>query len=73
MRFGSVFLSLAIASFFPASLQSADGKKTRDEMVIEDRDELQNSDTWIYNDLEKAKEAAAASGKPMMIVFRCIP
>ena len=35
--------------------------------------ELQTSDTWIYNDLAKAKEAAEATGKPLMIVFRCIP
>ena len=68
-------LSFLVVAFGAAtfSAYSADGKKTRDEMVIEDRDELQNNDTWIYNDLEKAKEAAAASGKPMMVVFRCIP
>ncbi len=56
-----------------SSLFAADTKKTRDEMVIEDREELLKDDSWIYNDLEKAKAAATASNKPLMIVFRCIP
>jgi hypothetical protein len=72
IRISSLVLCLAASSLVSFAL-SADGKKTRDEMVIEDRDELQNDDTWIYNDVEKAKEAAAAAGKPMMVVFRCIP
>lgn len=45
----------------------------RDQKVIADRDQLIESDTWIYNDLTRAKEIAADAGKPMMIVFRCIP
>ena len=67
------FLVSVSAFALGTTIQGADGKKTRDQMVIEDRDELQNSDTWIYNDLGKAREAAAAAGKPMMVVFRCIP
>ena len=70
----SVALALAAGILAaPVFLSAADQKKTRDEQVIDDRDHLQNSDTWIYNDLEKAKEAAAEAGKPLMIVFRCIP
>ena len=63
------------AAFFVSSgfAIAAEKKKTRDEQVIDDRNELQNNDTWIYNDLSKAKEAAKTAGKPMMIVFRCIP
>lgn len=56
-----------------SGLFAADTKKTRDEMVLEDRDELLKNDTWIYNDLDKAKAAAKAANKPLMIVFRCIP
>ena len=50
-----------------------EGKKTRDELVRDDRSELQDSDHWIYNDLEKAFGAAESSGKPLMVVHRCIP
>ena len=53
--------------------EAADTKKSRDEMVLEDRDELSKDDSWIYNDLAKAKETAKEVGKPLMIVFRCIP
>ena len=64
---------LALTLVLPVNGFSAEQKKTRDEQVIDDRAELQDSDTWVYNDLARAKEAAAAAGKPMMIVFRCIP
>ncbi len=73
MKLGVLSFLVAVSRVATFSAYAADGKKTRDEMVIEDRDELQNNDTWIYNDLGKAKEAAAASGKPLMVVFRCIP
>ena len=73
MKLGVLSILVSVTSAATISAYAADGKKTRDEMVIEDRDKLQNNDTWIYNDLAKAKEAVAASGKPMMVVFRCIP
>ena len=66
-------VALALAVFLGGPVFSADVKKTRDEQVVDDRAELQDNDTWIYNDLTKASEAAEAAGKPMMIVFRCIP
>ncbi|NNE93097.1 MAG: hypothetical protein HKN23_15750 [Verrucomicrobiales bacterium] len=66
----AIFLAVSLVSSGAVFGQK---KKTRDEMVIEDRDHLQNDQTWIYNDLEKARAAAKAAGKPMMIVFRCIP
>lgn len=73
MRAATFFLALG----FPLSLAcpgfGAEGKQTRDEMVIEDREELQQSDTWIYNDFDRGKTESLASGKPLMVVFRCIP
>ena len=66
------FLFLAVG-FAPVSNEAAPKKKTRDEQVIEDRDHLKNNDTWIYNDVAAAKERAQSNGKPMMVVFRCIP
>lgn len=70
----SVVPLVALSAFsFGTLAHGAEGKKTRDEMVIDDRDELKDNDTWIYNDLDRAREAAAASGKPLLVVFRCIP
>jgi len=73
MKLGVLSILVSVNSVATISAYAVDSKKTRDRMVIENRDKLQNNDTWIYNDLAKAKEAVAASGKPMMVVFRCIP
>lgn len=48
-------------------------KKTRDEMVLDDRAALSGSAHWIYNDLDEAFTAAKRAGKPLMVVHRCIP
>lgn len=51
-----------------------DGKKrTRDEMVHDDRDALSENATWIYNDLKVAFAKAEAAKKPLMVIHRCIP
>ena len=48
-------------------------KKTRDEMVLEDRDTLADNAHWTYNDLTKAFSEAEKSGRPLIVVHRCIP
>ena len=48
-------------------------RKTRDEMVHDDRSAFGKSEHWIYNDLEKGFAEAKQSGKPMIVVHRCIP
>jgi hypothetical protein len=45
----------------------------RDTKVRNDRQAFKPSDDWIYNDLDAGIEAARESGKPLMVVFRCIP
>ena len=47
--------------------------QTRDEMVREDRRKVTEDGFWIYNDLPKAFENAEKSGKPILVVLRCIP
>ena len=42
-------------------------------MVNGDRQEIAGGGTWIYNDLEKGYAEARRSGKPLLIVYRCIP
>ena len=42
-------------------------------MVLDDRSALERDDSWIYNDLSKGFAAAKDSGKPLMVVHRCIP
>ena len=66
--------ALLISALAMPSLFAEDGKKrTRDEMVLDDRDALADSAHWIYNDLGKAFAEAESSGLPLMVVHRCIP
>lgn len=52
---------------------SAQEKKTRDQKVREDRQKVTSEGFWIYNDLSRAFEVAKESGKPLLVVLRCIP
>ena len=45
----------------------------RDAKVRNDRKTFGASKDWIYNDLGEGVRAAKASGKPLLVVFRCIP
>lgn len=47
--------------------------QTREEQVRGDRKKVEAQGLWIYNDLPKAFAEAKRSGKPMMVVLRCIP
>ena len=53
-----------------ASLNAAEDRKER---VLNDRKEVETSGNWIYNDLPKGIAEAARTGKPLMVVIRCIP
>ncbi|MCI0683333.1 MAG: PDZ domain-containing protein [Gemmataceae bacterium] len=46
---------------------------TRDQKVRNDRAKVEAQGFWIYNDLAKGFAAANETGKPMLVVFRCIP
>jgi serine protease Do len=45
----------------------------RETKVRSDRDRLKDSDLWVYNDFERGVAEAKESGKPLFVVFRCIP
>ena len=52
---------------------AATAQQTRDEMVRGDRQALLDDDSWYYDDLDAGWQAARESGKPLMVVLRCIP
>jgi hypothetical protein len=64
-----VFLALGILSALVVPLRAQD----RDAKVRNDRASFQGSKDWIYNDLAEGVRVAKRSGKPMLVVFRCIP
>jgi serine protease Do len=47
--------------------------QTREEKVRNDRKKVEAIGLWIYNDLAKGFAEAKKNGKPMLVVFRCIP
>ncbi|MFN9160543.1 MAG: peptidase, partial [Planctomyces sp.] len=51
----------------------AQQKKTRDQKVREDREKVTTDGFWIYNDLETGFRTARQTGKPLLVVLRCIP
>ena len=68
----SVLLCILISfiACFPAIAQD---RKTRDQKVREDREKVTSEGFWIYNDLAHAFDVAQESGKPLLVVLRCIP
>lgn len=54
-------------------LMGAAGTQTREEKVRNDRKKVEADGFWIYNDLKKGFAEARKSGKPMLVVLRCIP
>lgn len=47
--------------------------QTRDQMVQSDRDTVLGGGKWIYNDFTKGLDEARRTGKPLLVVLRCVP
>ena len=45
----------------------------RRERVLNDREEVEAAGHWIYNDLSKGFAEAARTGRPLLVVLRCVP
>ena len=48
-------------------------KPSREQKVLDDRKKVEADGFWIYNDLTKGRAEATKSGKPIVVVLRCIP
>jgi hypothetical protein len=66
-----VFISSVM--FLVSATSSLFGAESRKDKVLNDRQELVEDGYWIYNDLDKGLELAQQTGKPLMVVFRCLP
>lgn len=51
----------------------ADEKARREQAVRGDRQAMSGDARWLYNDLETGFEAAKQTGKPLLVVLRCVP
>ena len=65
-------IAILIASLFltTAALHAAEDRRER---VLHDPKEVEAAGHWIYNDLPKGVAEASRAGKPLLVVFRCVP
>ena len=67
MNCRTVFLSASLMLVLAAT---AHAQNQRDIAVREDKQRLADDESWFYDDLETALQAAAKTNRPLMIVFR---
>ncbi len=64
----------ALAVVLAAGAALAQEKKVdRETKVRDDKARVAAMDSWIYDDLPRGIEEAKKTGKPLLVVFRCIP
>lgn len=66
----TILLGLAVLL---ATTNLADAQKNREEKVRNDRKKVEQEGFWIYNDLATGFAHARKTGKPLLVVLRCIP
>jgi membrane-associated protease RseP (regulator of RpoE activity) len=55
------------------SIAHAETVKDREGAVRSDKATMENDALWIYNDFQKGFAEAKKSGKPLLVVLRCVP
>ena len=65
-------LPLLLLPLLPPATR-AETVKDREAAVRKDKAELQTDTRWIYNDWQKGFTEAKRTGKPLLIVLRCVP
>jgi hypothetical protein len=51
----------------------AQALKDREGAVRQDRAAMEKDARWIYNDFQRGFAEAKRTGKPLMVVLRCVP
>lgn len=66
-------IACLVASLLLLGSEALAQQKTREQKVREDRAKVEAEGFWIYNDLAKGFQEAKHTGKPLLVVLRCIP
>ncbi len=64
---------ILLVTFFITTLLHADAVKDREGAVRADKARMENDQRWAYNDIESGFKQAKLTGKPLLIVLRCVP
>ena len=65
--------TLLLTSLLLLSASALPAAEDRKERVLSDRRNVTAAGLWIYNDLDKGFAEAKATGKPLLVVLRCVP
>ncbi len=71
MKVPQLFIPLVLSALATTSL--AETVKDREGAVRKDRAVMENDARWIYNDVERGFVTAKKTGKPLLVVLRCVP
>ncbi|HAV60846.1 MAG TPA: peptidase [Verrucomicrobiales bacterium] len=61
---------LSLPVVLPAPAETV---KDRKGAVLNDKANLENDPRWIYNDIDKGFAEGSRTGKPVLVVLRCVP
>ena len=61
---------LALTAFVASSSSATAQRRGEGQQVLDDRELMLDSDTWIYGDLERGLRESRKTGKPILLVFR---
>jgi hypothetical protein len=66
-------LRALLALALVAVLAGQGAGQTREEKVLNDKKKVEAKGYWLYNDLPKAFAEGKKTGKPIIVVLRCLP
>lgn len=64
---------LACTALLLSGLLHAESVKDREGAVRQDKAKLESSDRWNYNDVQRGFDEGKKSGKPVLVILRCVP
>jgi serine protease Do len=67
-----ILVGIVVAIFAQGAVR-AEAVKDREGAVRSDRDHMQANDRWIYNDIDRGFAEGKKTGKPVLVVLRCVP
>jgi serine protease Do len=73
VRLLKYYLSLAVAICVFTPKLCSETVKDRKAAVLDDRAKMESNERWIYNDWQRGFEEAKRTGKPLLVVLRCVP
>src|SRR6266567_4323116 len=66
-------LLLPLALFAAAGTSMAQAVKDCEAAVRQDRAAMEKDERWLYNDFQRGFAEAKRTGKPLLVVLRCVP